>query len=184
MGRTHQADSGYASAPWVAGQQANRLNNEYYVSLLDEEEAIGWTHWENTQTGKFQWVDEDEMENGGGVIMLNADMCFVLDIDDHIDADTGEVSCPARSGCGDNGDTIDTVREYAEDNQLWLEDFAGAFDKMIQTGYDEGGLTEFTVSDNVAASHSANAVVESSTVSVDREALMSLLSMFCEYVAC
>ena len=47
--------------------------------------------------------------------------------------------------CPINDDTNDITLNYARNNQLWLDDFANVFEKMITTGYNTDELISFHV---------------------------------------
>ena len=116
--------SGRNGSPWVGG--SDQLNNDFYRVLLRR----NWVQQLNPQ-GLHEW-----REQGSNNVYLNSDIALFKDIDDNIvDTNNGEVSCTITS-CADNDDTLGLVQVYSRNNQLWLDDFADVFEKMIQTGYD------------------------------------------------
>jgi hypothetical protein len=69
------------------------------------------------------------------VNMLNTDMALVRDIND------GSVSCSftGNNQCGEAGQTIDTVKRYANSRQAFLEDYRDALNVMLDAGYTGRG---------------------------------------------
>lgn len=101
---------------------------------------MNWTQFEVNATDnatRFEWRNTNGREN---LVMLNSDMALVLNISDKLDETHGG-ECPCRyNSCGANEVGKVFVEAYADDNQLWLTDFAAAFRKMILTGYDANTL--------------------------------------------
>ena len=76
--------------------------------------------------------------------MLNADMALSKEIT--VDSDTGKSSCgfvnpPSTPTCADAEDTADIVKEFAESNDLWIENFTAVFTKMLAHGTDGQKMT-------------------------------------------
>ena len=78
--------------------------------------------------------------------MLNVDMALSKEI--LVDSVTGKSSCgflnrgPLGDGgtCNDAG-TADIVKEFAESNDLWIENFTAVFTKMQKHGTDGQQMT-------------------------------------------
>jgi len=89
--------------------------------------------------GLWEWRT---LDRGRDILMLNADQSLVMNIDDSVDlSNDGRVGC-APSACG--ASLVESVAlEFANDNQLWLDEFAQAFTKLITTGYDTSQLSVF-----------------------------------------
>ena len=65
--------------------------------------------------------------------MLNADMALVIDLDGAIDSTSGQVSCNLE-GAGvvwAQSSLLSQTVAYANNNQLWLQDYSNAFIKMM-----------------------------------------------------
>lgn len=129
IGRAHSSDSGFTN-PWTFAW--GTFNNDYYQDL----EGLSWFQ-QTTSSGKPQW--------SGGFMMLNIDVALLKDIDPDQD---GFVSCTNLDNCPDNPVTAGIVREFADDEQAWLDAYAPAFKTMITSGYSESEL-ECVGSDDV-----------------------------------
>jgi len=130
LGKCHQQFSGYSSIRWKR-RGPDQLNNEYFENLF----AHAWTH-SQSPTGLWEWT---ALDRGRDILMLNADMSLVMDIDDFVDLnDSGRVACPS-GGCPQSP-VIDIAQEFADDNQKWLDEFAQVFTQLITTGYDVDDL--------------------------------------------
>ena len=79
-------------------------------------------------------------------MQLNSDISLALKIEDYLDLETGIVNCtaptpeefwggtPSPNRCPFQEETIGTVNEYANNNDVWLIDFANVWEKMILKG--------------------------------------------------
>jgi hypothetical protein len=87
---------------------------------------------------RFQW-------QRSAFIMLDADIALVRNVEDYIDASTGEVTCtflPKNTvvpACPYASVTLDFAAEYKKDNTIWLNDFRDVFSSMLVHGYDASG---------------------------------------------
>lgn len=134
LGRAHTVASGYSSLPWVSFSDGPHvLDNKFYQNLLN----IAWTQQPTPDGQKYEWLD-----NAGDLLMLNADMCLVQDIDDYLETN-GQVICPVTNGCPDS-EVKTIVQEFASDNGKWLREFAAVWIKMIKLGYSDNELTAVT----------------------------------------
>lgn len=137
LGNAETANSGY-NGPWISGEIIF-FNNEYYKKLADS--SISWTHRDNDGNNHWQWRSA-----AAGAFMLNVDMALSKDIT--VDSDTGKSSCGFlnRGPQGDGGScndasTADIVKEFAESNDLWIENFTAVFTKMLAHGTDGQKMT-------------------------------------------
>lgn len=64
--------------------------------------------------------------------MLNVDMSLAFDLADHITPVTGAVSCNVNT-CPESP-LMDITREFAQNNDAWLQAFRVAFTKMTSVG--------------------------------------------------
>ena len=71
--------------------------------------------------------------------MLNADMALIRNLSSK--TDDGEVSCNYTTCPVANSETVTWVDAFADDNNLWIDEFSKAFEKMIESGW-EGQLKE------------------------------------------
>ena len=103
----------------------------------------------------FQWViGEDtlccqQIANIG--LQLNSDIALVLEIENYLDRESGIVNCSAPQpaevfgapsspdACPWNDETGPIVEEYGLNNDVWLQDFAEVWEKMILLGQKNGG---------------------------------------------
>ena len=71
--------------------------------------------------------------------MLNADMALIRNLSSK--TDDGEVSCTYTTCPVASSETVTWVDAFADDNNLWIDEFSKAFQKMIESGW-EGQLKE------------------------------------------
>ena len=122
VGNTHEAFSGYNPGPWAP--EWTHFDNGYYKNLV----SSNWTQIKNSHHF-YQWTK-------GEFQMLNVDISLLFDIDHDgiLNRTSGRVNC-GTSPCPFNEITRQIVLAYAQDEQLWLNDFAQAFNKLIHIGY-------------------------------------------------
>merc|ERR1719317_660988 len=101
IGQCHHFRSGF-HGPWT--HNPAELNNQFFHLLLD----LDWTPAEVPETKRMQFVNLDSQGNAGTLMMLFSDMIFRDD--DRFRA---------------------IVEEYAQDNDLFLEDFRDAWIKLV-----------------------------------------------------
>lgn len=172
LGGAHRENSGFdGAAGWV--NNPARLSNGYYNmicappgregAISDFESAMFAPAWDlefidNSETSfgtpdRYQWFhqkdanrDDAEDINLEKLLMLNADIALVRDLEGHLQPNGNVPTCQFRclnNACRDNTlprcphavQTFDTVVEYEADNLLWLNDFSAAFRKMLIRGY-------------------------------------------------
>merc|ERR1711973_551704 len=80
------------------------LNNQFFTLLLE----VDWIQAEVPQSKRMQFVNLDSQGNAGGLMMLFSDMIF-----------------------RDDDKFRAIVEEYAQDNDLFLEDFRKAWIKLV-----------------------------------------------------
>ena len=130
-----------AGSPWTFDWDV--AGNAFYSQLLDDgnrtERKNEWVQKERLKgDGLYEWVGDPNTER---FRMLNADMALLLNIDNRIDENTGELS-PACTydTCNRNSNRESIIKEFAASNQLWLDEFADVFGKMIRAGYDKDNI--------------------------------------------
>lgn len=101
IGQCHHFRSGF-HGPWT--HNPAELNNQFFHLLLD----LDWTPAEVPETGRMQFVNLDSQGNAGTLMMLFSDMIF-----------------------RDDDKFRAIVEEYAQDNDLFLEDFRKAWIKLV-----------------------------------------------------
>eukprot|EP00961_Rhodomonas_salina_P141375 1903419-Rhodomonas_salina.1 len=125
LGRARPDNSGFRN-PWV--HNSHVLDNEFYQDLRDRNwRQQTFTNQDDSQN--TQWVHGPD--NGRG-LMLNPDMALYKDIGTPSAA--GVVSCTF-DACP-AADTASIVDDFALDNALWVQEFTGAWNKMVQTTSD------------------------------------------------
>eukprot|EP01083_Nonionella_stella_P174433 604680_1 len=150
LGRTHQEFSGFDTRPWV--KQSFILDNQYYMDIIAKKWSPVEVNCRSPFGCKWEWHTKGNRQHSGNTLMLNSDMSMWNDIDPFLDRRTGEVTCDWRT-CPLNPVTKDVTLNYARHNQLWLDDFADAFERMITTGYTRDELVA------VHVPHSAEVIV-------------------------
>ena len=134
------------------------LDNTYYSDMLSSS-GLTWTN-EETSEGKWQFTSED------GTTRLNTDLELVYDLT--LDSDTAECTCTVGDDCETATYTSKIVTKYANVSNListcfesfsisslsfdqnadtWAEDFAEIMEKLMETGYDDDDLEEYTIED-------------------------------------
>jgi len=139
---------------WVPNN--TRFDNQYYEELVGEGDSLeaqmeGAPQWRQTQVinnetellDRWQWVG---FPQGRQVIMLNADIALVRQLDDqNIDAD-GKAGCKFVERAPFDVPECPVARssvyshmvDYRNDNKVFLEDFRAAMEKMVNVGYTIG----------------------------------------------
>lgn len=145
------------SGQWVTRPRV--LDNEFF-QLLTDGSGGATTDYDQSNDGNdnglFTWIRraaENVTRRSKRLIMLNVDMALVRDVSSHVvDQRTGEVSCAlsdqttsASPVCDIADQTFAQVAAYANDNQLWLEDFRDALTKMLVNGYDTSSCVPGTL---------------------------------------
>ena len=120
--------------------------------LLDdqhvENKKLNWIQHETEQGGRFEWRDQSQANGNTRFVMLNSDMALVKDLDNlpynktlnpynkTLNNSTGECPFKVYNQLNDRSASRKFVREFADDNQVWLNAFGAIFDRMIRNGYD------------------------------------------------
>jgi len=172
VGVAARENSGFeGEAGWV--NNPTRLSNDYYNMICsppgrpdainDFESAMFAPSWDlefidNSGDGfgtpdRFQWFhqkdpdrDDADVINLEKLLMLNADIALVRDLEGHLQPDGNVPTCQfrclnneCRNGalprCPHAAQTFDIVVEFEADNILWLNEFSAAFRKMLIRGY-------------------------------------------------
>ena len=107
------------------------LNNVYYSNLID----LDWEQL-TSPNGLYEWRAEVQNRD---VLMLNADMCLVIDIDDYFDSVQEDMVTCTIDECPVS-EMKSVVEEFVASNQQWLNEFAVVFELMILTGYNVNEL--------------------------------------------
>lgn len=177
IGTARPENSGFQGENgWVNNNK--RLTNGYYNMIVaptpgredaisDFEAAMFAPAWDielvdNSNIGranKYQWThqkdpnrEDAENINLEKIIMLNADIALVRDLEGHLEEDGNVQTCQFRClnnicrpgtppRCPHAQQTFEFAREYESDNLLWLNDFSAVFRKMLIQGYDHDSTT-------------------------------------------
>ncbi|KAI2508295.1 peroxidase [Fragilaria crotonensis] len=141
---------------WVLDNRI--MNNGYYAELIGGgpqssmnskiNNAPNWKRFFERQDSGSQfddvgiWHGLPEGENGRVIVMLNADMALVRDLDsDNMNSETGKVKCQfvERSGndpvCPGVSGAINQAAKYKNNNGLWITDFEKVLRKMANAKY-------------------------------------------------
>ena len=134
LGRADAADSGYDGV-WVRNSAS--WDNTYYRDILQRP----WVR-ETTANGQHLWRDPGNPET----LMLNTDMALAFDIGD--DTTVNVESCRTGGGGGQRGTRCTNtatnaanVRDFADNPTVWLSEFANAWIKLQELGYESGTLS-------------------------------------------
>lgn len=135
------------------------LDNEYYIELVGGRsirsplndlinDAPAWVrHFEsNSDKPEFDdhhiWLGTPEGPEGRLIVMLNADIAVVRDLNDDNMDESGEVHCAfverdfiSDPVCPHAEGALQRAAEYRFDNALWLRDFSSTLRKMVRNGY-------------------------------------------------
>merc|ERR1719397_2317677 len=141
LGGAEIFNSGF-NGVWVT-DEAQYFNNKYYSHMTDD--SVNWKLAQRACT-KLNSVDtdlcEDEQTTGwqwsaaGVGFNLNADMALVKEILlQYFETDAeGKPSCDF-SECPDSS-SASIAEEFAESNDLFIEEFSAIYSKLLSTGYD------------------------------------------------
>ena len=124
-------------SPWTFDWDV--AGNAFYAQLLDDgtrQERLNewWQQERELGDGIYEWRGDPITER---FRMLNADMALLLNIDNKINSATGQVTQCTYDTCNRNNNRKSIITEFANSNQLWLDEFAEVFRKMVLTGYDK-----------------------------------------------
>lgn len=130
LGKVRKQTSGFGTRKWV--RQSFVLDNQYYADII----AKKWNPEEVNCGSRFgcKWEWHVKSNRNDKTVMLNSDMALWNDIEPFLNRRTGKVRCNWRT-CPLNPSTKDITAIYARENQIWLNDFADAFELLITTGY-------------------------------------------------
>jgi len=134
VGRAHKSGSGF-EGKWTHDTFA--FNNQFFIELLNKN-----NQWDQvTKTSPFpQWSNMGRATGEDELMMLNSDIGVVAAMEDTDDIDeiSGVVSCRwegyTHAGTYDTcprEETFDVALNYARDNQLFLDDFVLAWNKIL-----------------------------------------------------
>jgi len=157
IGSLSRENSGF-DGPNGWANNNNRLDNGYYDGIVGGNEnqntleqtsletlirAPNWTRQtENNNDidgipNRQVWVRN---RNGGRrTIMTNADIAIVRNFEDHINENTGAVSCTfrnRRNPCPVAEETLRIAAEFKFDVNQWKAEFRDVFTKVLLTGHD------------------------------------------------
>lgn len=131
LGGGEAKNTGYLG-PWMNGEKF-AFNNKYYWLIVDDSSTV-WTNVnvKNDRNPVWQWKGHDTDGNLLSALMLNTDMSLykVLTLDSD-----GAATCDWDTTCPASG-AATYVETYATDPTKFMEDFAAAYVKMTQNGYD------------------------------------------------
>lgn len=147
IGRALRTNSGFdGSNGWV--NHENTLNNEYYKLIVgDEYDLYDAPNWQQKKvknhgqvSDRFEWeLGSEKDKDGQHIFMLNSDIALVRTFGEHLNRETGHVSCEFKNDNDCNeAFTINQVGLYRDNNDLWLHDFRSVFEKMLIQGYSIG----------------------------------------------
>jgi len=119
LGRTHYGFSGL-DGPWDTTPYAFDVG--YYYEMLNSKRGWYPTH---LQSGKWLWGARD----GSGLIMLNTDMAFLMEVYYR----DGEPNC-GWGQCPASRLTSSYLSDYANKPQYWLDVYQEAWDILITLG--------------------------------------------------
>jgi len=139
---------------WVTDETV--LDNDYYFELVgnpdpgvpfDQQVDIAppWFRaFEDNRDlagipNRHMWEAFPQGRNGQRILMLNADIALVRELDDNNMDKNGEVSCGfiGEGRCPHAARSLDFAAEYRLDNNLWLRDFQDVYQRMLINGYTE-----------------------------------------------
>lgn len=161
LGRLDVDNSGYnGTAGWVGSRRV--LDNAYYNDLIggtvegdDFETQMNAGNWtmnfvdnsERDTPDRWQWERAgNNVDNR--FVMVNSDIALVRDLENQIDADTGEVAnclfrCKRQQGngcdkprCPYAAQTFDIAATFKYDQAAWLVAFESALKDMLTEGAD------------------------------------------------
>ena len=145
--------NGPGSATWVKNA-SYKLTNEYFKGFekewtYEERGDKSWNNYYRKFGKKPQWYNGAYDKNR--LVLLNADIALKWNFEEYVD-EKGYIYCKvsdeAKHHDGKNprkfpdcpiaDQTYDIVKEYAADNELFLDDLEECMLQMLTTGYREG----------------------------------------------
>jgi hypothetical protein len=140
------SDNSGFNGPGGWGPGRNQLNNNYYTELLDNgrvnvDFALELQDNSNNPPfpNQFMWKLNGRR---GGTFMFHADMALAIDMQGHlVDTTSGAINCTLVSGTATTcppSPLLSIAVEYANNNNVWVNDFHDAFVKMVHSGCGNG----------------------------------------------
>ena len=137
LGRAHINYTGYQNS-WLS--ITNTLSHVYYEQII----ANGWVQEQVPLSSKYQWYSEDENKNiEYNTLSMNCDISLFIDINEYLNTTTGQVLCSHPNSenseyipCNSQSSTENIILNYRDNNQMFLNHFNIAWNKMITNGYD------------------------------------------------
>eukprot|EP01084_Bolivina_argentea_P307539 531585_1 len=146
LGRAHKSASGF-DGKWT--HNSWEFNNQFFVELLDKSNQ--WDQTKIESNGFQQWSNKGRLPTENELIMMNVDISLVANVEEldangesYIDEESGIISCrwegfklrPKEIICP-REKSFGISLKYALDNQLFLNDFAAVWNKLITHNYDD-----------------------------------------------
>lgn len=166
LGKARRDSSGFAHS-WQLEDDV--LDNGYYVSTKNAVTMWKQILIENNITSinddipnRFQWVlgNPNFLLNPitkvfyERALRLNVDISFYLKVEDNLNIDTGKVSCLYKEFVSrtnecpfQDDDILNVFNVYANatNNQLWFNDFALVWNKLVTRGYNLNQLISINI---------------------------------------
>lgn len=146
LGRAHPENSGF-DGPWVSGPSPGMLfSNQFYLGL----QTVEWVK----EVHSFPGFPNRQQWNQGGVgtgfqMFLTSDIALLVTNPDDptctnslldMSVASAATAKPKDTDCHKNNVTFSIVDEYSRSQANFFRDFAAAFQKLCELGYDEGTL--------------------------------------------
>lgn len=129
LGEMTRAGSGFDGSWKAQSDHKYKFDNRYYKFLLDDN--IEWTHRDANEgrspEERWQWTGKTNGEEIANMLDADIDLVKLLDIED----EGGHSTCNFED-CPE-APTKSIVQEYADNEAVWVQDFADAFEQMTST---------------------------------------------------
>jgi len=134
---THSEYSGF-EGKWTDDEYI--FDNAYFDALLNQE----WIQNIIEPTKESHWIRKQN-----GYNMLNSDIQIAYDIDSYFNGTIGEYQCIVNKAtntisndetCPERTTTKSIIESYANDNQLFLDNFKKTWIRLVTMGYDDDAL--------------------------------------------
>eukprot|EP01084_Bolivina_argentea_P283588 485736_1 len=127
LGFAHSTASGFDTLPWTSTPTI--LNNEFYMLIKN----IVWKQLAAQENGLYEW-------EASGFFMFNSDVCIYKNLL-QMNSTDGQSTCDY-SSCPVRDETLDQINAYINNQTMWLDDYAVAWNIMEVAGVDVSTLTQ------------------------------------------
>eukprot|EP01084_Bolivina_argentea_P046852 86310_1 len=130
LGKAHSTASGFDTLPWTVSPTI--LDNTFYTELI----GFPWIQQAAVENGLYEW---EHVGSDNGYFMFNSDVCIYKNLLE-MNATNGKATCDYND-CPIREETQKQIESYANNQTLWLIEYAQAWNIMMLAQCDVNILT-------------------------------------------